>query len=243
MIKEWIKKSSFKAASFLNEAEGGMPKRINREALAKALSIDASHFSALLPYRYFDEEYNVFVNEHSLGFGLELAPLAGADESIIESLSNLLKNKIPASIDVQFILWGNNKVGALIDQSTSKQAELGGIFEKMSLLSNRYFKQAAKDSFYNKRKLPLSLRDYRCFCFISKETGYSESAMKGLQELRETLQTEFKASSMTTVSITLEGFLNILPNILMPEEADLYPKFKTKISEHTPINEELLCRA
>src|SRR3990167_9940917 len=54
--------------------------QISREELATLMGLDYARFSSILPYRYFDFDDELFINDQSIGFGLELAPLVGANE-------------------------------------------------------------------------------------------------------------------------------------------------------------------
>ncbi len=65
-----------------------------------------------LPYRYFDEETGVFENSSSIGFGLELFPLSGVDNSTIEALNSLICSLPEGNKwDYQFTLIGDTRKG------------------------------------------------------------------------------------------------------------------------------------
>ncbi|KYU27836.1 hypothetical protein AML62_21705 [Escherichia coli] len=55
-------------------------------------------FSRLLPYRDYNQESGLFMNDTTLGFMLEAIPINGANESIVEALDHMLRTKLPRGI-------------------------------------------------------------------------------------------------------------------------------------------------
>ncbi|WP_228264748.1 TraC family protein, partial [Klebsiella pneumoniae] len=50
-------------------------------------------FSRLLPYRDYNQESGLFMNDTTMGFMLEAIPINGANESIVEALDHMLRTK------------------------------------------------------------------------------------------------------------------------------------------------------
>ncbi|ELS9334570.1 TraC family protein, partial [Salmonella enterica] len=48
-------------------------------------------FSRLLPYRDYNQESGLFMNDATMGFMLEATPVNGANETIVLSLDHLLR--------------------------------------------------------------------------------------------------------------------------------------------------------
>ncbi|HGJ5866603.1 TraC family protein, partial [Arsenophonus nasoniae] len=69
-----------------------MEKDTTRETAKKLESMDYPHLRDLLPYRDYDGDHQLFINQSSLGFLLEAQPLIGANEKLVESLEELVKN-------------------------------------------------------------------------------------------------------------------------------------------------------
>lgn len=55
-------------------------------------------FSRLLPYRDYNQESGLFMNDTTMGFMLEAIPINGANESIVEALDHMLRTKLPRGI-------------------------------------------------------------------------------------------------------------------------------------------------
>jgi conjugal transfer ATP-binding protein TraC len=53
---------------------------------------------AALPYRYYDDINEIFVNAGSAGFIMEAAPLPGANEQVMAALDDMLRKNCPARL-------------------------------------------------------------------------------------------------------------------------------------------------
>lgn len=212
---------------------------INTKYLHDLIALDVHHFSAILPYRYFWEEKNLFINEHSLGFGLELSVLCGADEKTVKNISDLLRYKLRDHYDLQFILWGSNKVGEIIDDAYKIHLQQDNIYAKLAKVSMQYYKQGAAYGLENKLKVPVFLREYRLFAFISKNTAYSEGAVFDLISLRDDLLAEFNSADIACAFLKLKPFLQILRAWVNPNNYDIYPHAEYH-EEQTTLNEQIV---
>jgi conjugal transfer ATP-binding protein TraC len=231
-----VKQISQKLAAFLHE-EKEATLNVNHRKLKDLIEIDYPNFANILPYRYFWKEKGIFVNENSLGFGLEISVLSGADEKTINSIADLLRYKIPDGYDLQFILWGSNQVGDIIDSAL--QTKGNDIYASLAKTSSHYYKKGARDGFKNKQNLPLTLREYRLFCFLSKNTAYSEDAVADLLASRTDLIAEFESNSLDYAPINLELFLSLLHVWINPDVNDIYPR-QIKHYEYSTLNEQVV---
>ena len=51
--------------------------------------------SDFLPYRSFDEDNQLFINQDSMGFVIETPPLVGSSEEMQKEVSNLFQQLLP----------------------------------------------------------------------------------------------------------------------------------------------------
>ena len=194
------------------------------KAANEMISVDFESFSSLLSYRYYDEEKKLFINESSGGFALELSVLCGADEKLIQSLADLLRFKCRDNYDVQFLLWGSDKVGQIIDEAFQPQIALGNIYSALAKISSNYYKKAAQTQFRNKKDLPTTLRDYRVFCFVSKKVSQKiEEEFNEMVDLRDDFKISLKTADMSVVDVSLDHFLSVLYTLINPERGYIYP--------------------
>ena len=163
-----------KVAVALDEDKDTQTSEVNHRDLQKIIAVDYPSFAAILPYRFFWEEKQLFINERSIGFGLELTVFSGADEKLVNSMADLLRHRIDDSVDLQFILWGSNQVGEIIDNAYGHQLGIGddndnsdidskNIYAGLARASSQYYKKGAVEGLKNRLNLPTTLREYRLF--------------------------------------------------------------------------------
>jgi conjugal transfer ATP-binding protein TraC len=81
---------------------------------------------AALPYRYYDDRNEIFVNAGSAGFIMEAAPLPGANEQVMAALDDMLRKKLPRQTPVTVIMLASKCVGERIDRGVSNDMWKGG---------------------------------------------------------------------------------------------------------------------
>lgn len=72
-------------------------------------------FSRLLPYRDYNQESGLFMNDTTMGFMLEAIPINGANESIVEVLDHMLRTKLPRGVPFCIHLMSSQLVGDRIE--------------------------------------------------------------------------------------------------------------------------------
>src|SRR3990167_2752459 len=108
-------------AGIKSDLNSDRKSKISTDELSQLMGMDYARFSNILPYRYYDTDDQLFINDQSIGFGLELAPLAGANEEIIQAISELIKNKIKEDVCVQIMMFGSNKVGGQLSKFSESE--------------------------------------------------------------------------------------------------------------------------
>jgi len=71
---------------------------------------------AALPYRYYDDKNEIFVNAGSAGFIMEAAPLPGANEQVMAALDDMLRKKLPRQTPVTVIMLASKCVGDALNE-------------------------------------------------------------------------------------------------------------------------------
>lgn len=192
--------------------------QISREELATLMGLDYARFSSILPYRYFDFDDELFINDQSIGFGLELAPLVGANEEIIHAISEMIKNKISDDICIQVMMVGNNKIGSVLSEFSAPYFNQGEIFNAIGRNQYAYLRHAAIKGFSNKRNISMQLKDYRCFLFASKRSGYSKREAAFLCDLRDSIKGELKNTGIPNLRLGIESFIELIHGLINPNQ-------------------------
>ena len=96
------------------------------------LKFNHAQIADLLPYRSFDSERKVFINDNSIGFILEGSPLVGANDGVVEAISGVFTDGIPEGCSVQFLNWASPKIGDIFDHWRQPRDLQGGIYQKIA---------------------------------------------------------------------------------------------------------------
>ena len=213
-----------------------------KEAIAvkKLLKLEQPKLSSILPYRYIWEEKGLFINQHSIGYGLEITVFGGADSKLADSIADLLRYRVDDETDLQFVLWASNQVGELIEHGYQKQLERKGIFSDFAKAAIDYYQDAARGGFKNKRDWPLTLRDYRLFVFVSKKVnGYSDKIAEQLCLERESLTIELETAGIAHRKLAGDQFLSLLRSWVNPDP-DNIKTVNDYQEQNTVLNEQIV---
>ena len=196
------------------------------------------HLHEELPYRFFDEEKGMYINTSSIGFVLDIEPLSGANDDIVESLNKILC-QLPegAHWDYQITLSSNNRVGDTIEANRTASSVLGGIHAIFAENQAIYANYGAKHGFDHRlgSNTKLDLRRYDCRFCVSTTKANEEA----LLDTKETL-----TIALSTLGL---GVKTALPNSLIASVRDTLNFSHTAstptsgdYNEFDPINTQVL---
>ena len=98
-------------SQILGETDGMAPVSIKDQHRAqKLVEVDLPSFKSVLPYESIDAE-DIFINRTTAGFGLHVLPASGADESLMKSMAELFKTKLPIGVDCTVMLYKHHYIG------------------------------------------------------------------------------------------------------------------------------------
>ncbi|WRX94480.1 TraC family protein (plasmid) [Escherichia coli] len=119
-------------------------------------------FSRLLPYRDYNQESGLFMNDTTMGFMLEAIPINGANKSIVEALDHMLRTKLPRGIPLCIHLMSSQLVGDRIEYGLREFSWSGEQAERFNAITRAYYMKAAATQFPlpEGMNLPLTLRHY-----------------------------------------------------------------------------------
>ncbi len=125
-------------------------------------------FSRLLPYRDYNQESGLFMNDTTMGFMLEAIPINGANESIVEALDHMLRTKLPRGVPFCIHLMSSQLVGDRIEYGLREFSRSGEQAERFNAITRAYYMNAAATQFPlpEGMNLPLTLRHYRVFYLV-----------------------------------------------------------------------------
>src|SRR3990167_10886949 len=197
--------------------EGGhmMPSSLKKERLAQAsISLDLPSIVSLLPYESMDEDL-LFINKRSMGFGLHVMPAAGADETLVKSMAELIKNKLPVGVDCTVMLYRHHYVNAAIECGFDPMMNQGGIYQQLAQMSEKYHLKAAIEGYPNGRNIAAKLSDYRVYLFFSVRHGADASLH--LNNLRRNIESELNVAGLAHARLEQHDFLVLMRTLLCPQ--------------------------
>ncbi|MBP9777636.1 MAG: type IV secretion system protein TraC [Rickettsiaceae bacterium] len=173
-------------------------------------------FAHLLPYQSYDESRQLFLNDQSIGFGLELMPLTGVSEDEINRLVSMFNDKLPSDGNLHIQLIASSKIGHYLDGFFKTRGTQNVINQRLALKRTEYYEKATQQSI--SKHSPFYLRDYRVFVYYSESITQSFGLqMDVLDNLREAWKTSI--SSMTVVdNLDIRNFMSIISSILNPSQ-------------------------
>ncbi|WP_274809536.1 TraC family protein, partial [Escherichia coli] len=104
-------------------------------------------FSRLLPYRDYNQESGLFMNDTTMGFMLEAIPINGANESIVEALDHMLRTKLPRGVPFCIHLMSSQLVGDRIEYGLREFSWSGEQAERFNAITRAYYMNAAATQF------------------------------------------------------------------------------------------------
>lgn len=156
-----------------------------KDGAAKAEEVleemDYPSLVSVLPYRHFDAETGMFVNNTTVGFILECTPLIGANDGIVDALDNFLRNKLPREQPLSILLLGSKCVSDMLDTGLADMAWKGEYAKKFNAVTRAFYEHGALYGLPNRKGYPLSLRNYRLFI------SYAESCRRPDEEIFRSL--------------------------------------------------------
>lgn len=204
-----------KVAKFMGDTKDYGVKDVRSFNGFKKLT-DHSPFSYLLPYQTYDESRMLFLNNDSIGFGLELLPLTGAGESEIERLTTMFNDKLPKKGNLHIQLIASNKIGEVLDRFCKARGVNNEINKKLAQRRYDYYKKSTSESINSHN--PFYLRDYRVFIYYSEGIDdATDIQLDDICNLRESWKTTLSAMTLVK-NVDVRSFLQAIKEMLNPSE-------------------------
>ena len=210
--------------------EGGA--RMARQTLQESFSYPS--LTSLLPWREFDEKSELFINSRSVGFILEVAPLAGANQQVVQALDDLLRKKLPRKTPVTVLMVASKCVGDMLENGLSRDMWKGDMAPRLNAITKAFWERSALKGLANEREYPLYLRNYRVFLVYAHPGTGGIRSMDAVTQVRETLRVSMLAAHMDTRRVGPTEFLSVIR-----EQLNYRPGQVSTASEHWNPEQEL----
>lgn len=192
------------------ETDGAATARNNLEQTWDYPSLVAS-----LPYRYYDDINELFVNAGTAGFILEAAPLPGANEQVVAALDDMLRKKLPRKTPVTVILTASKCVGERIERGVSADMWKGQMSDHLNKITRAFWQRSALKGLANERDYPLFLRNYRIFIVFGKPAKrFTQQVMDDLVQIRNTIRVSLSAARIDSINTDVNAFLSVMREMM-----------------------------
>lgn len=217
LLNQWRDKAREVLHGFshwMGETASIKPESLYDGAMAQdSLCMDLPSFRSVLPYEAMDED-QLFVNRESAGFGLHLMPSSGADESLMLSLAELFKNKLPVDVDCTVLLYKHHYLASQLAQSYVPILNKGGIYAELARMSLDFHLKATKEGYKNGRNVPAQLVDYSAYVFISMRIN--TDCQRKLKLLRDDWESGLKVAGFSHCRLNENNFKTLLRTLVSP---------------------------
>lgn len=228
----------------VDRLRSALKKQGGASAANKALSdLHYPQVSSLLPYRYYDADSGLYVNQGSIGFMLEAQPLIGANEHIVQVLDDLVKSKLPREVPISFHLVSTKVIGQQIDDGIADFSWQGKRAEHFNRITRAFYHCAAKGQFNSPTHLPLTLRDYRLYIsYCVKSKKLDKAAITELSHLLKVIRASLDSAKIATVQVDQASFVNIISQMANHRPDQLYAASKI-VSPYDELNYQCIDRS
>lgn len=193
-----------------------------------------------LPYRYYDETNDLFINAGSAGFILEAAPLGGANEQVVAALDDMLRKKLPRKTPVSVILTASKCVGERIARGVSTDMWKGDMAGHLNKITRAFWERSALEGLENEREYPLFLRNYRVFIVYGKPAKrITQQLTDELVQIRNTIRVSLSAARIDSIKTDINDFLSVMRELMNYRQGQVMQS-PGDYNEHEELNRQIV---
>lgn len=185
---------------------------------------DYPSLTAALPWRYYDDANDMFINAGSAGFIVEAAPLPGANEQVVAALDDMLRKKLPRKTPVTVLMVASKCVGDRIARGVSTDMWKGPMAAHLNSITRAFWEKSALEGMANKREYPLYLRHYRVFIVYGRKVRhFTPKITDELKQIRNTIRVSLEAARIDSVNTTANDFLSLMRELVNYRSGQVMP--------------------
>ena len=218
-VKEWCLDTRALFDEFLREQEQS-PNRSYHLSEHKYPSFTQQN----LPYQYFDEETNLFLNKTNAGLIYQVLPFTAGNEKLAENLDTILRANITHEFTMQVIFIKHNQVSYDID-NFARQFKSEGLpsLTRLGTYLREFYQEAARHGFKTNDTTKPRLTHTQCFIVIDC-IKKGESVLKpkfaqfrvAFEAALRALKIGFKLGDANTFLSLMSLYFNHCPDTTIP---------------------------
>ena len=190
-------------------------KDTSNETAQLMTELEYAHIRDLIPFKYYDKDSGLFINDQSIGFIIETQPLIGANEQLVESFNRILQSNIPRDHYLQVSLLGSKAVKEIIDFGLKDFEWKGEYAEECNRVTRNFYLEAAENTFPNRANHPLTLREYRLFfSYAMPVKAFNATAIIKVKDVRRSFMSAISSNGMYCEVSSVESVCGLLREII-----------------------------
>ncbi|MEQ9883222.1 type IV secretion system protein TraC [Pectobacterium brasiliense] len=201
---------------------------------------DYPSLAAALPWRYYDDVNDLFINTGTVGFVLEAATLPGANEQVIAALDDMLRKKLPRKVPFSVVLTASKCVGERIAHGVSPDMWQGQMADRLNKITRAFWERSALKGISNLRDYPLFLRNYRVFIIYGRQVKkISQQVIDEIMQIRSTVRVSLDAARIETRNSGVGEFLSVMRELINYRESQVMPSSRD-YNEDEHLNRQII---
>jgi conjugal transfer ATP-binding protein TraC len=181
---------------------------------APRMRVPGATLASMLPWRYFEPEHGVYVQDRSIGIIIGVSPLVGGDDSTQRLLTELFNESLPELAKVAVIQWASPKIGPILDGWAAFRSKRGGVQAELARQRRELFRAGAWESL--SPASPFLVRDYRTLIAIELSGRSDKRAMELLGEARDRFIQTFKTLHGAAHALEPAELIAMMSDLLNP---------------------------
>lgn len=194
------------------------------------------HLSDFLPYRWYDNETELFISEKQIGFVIETMPLVGNSENMQKELSNIFTQILPEESSIQTILYADKNIGRILNGYVKTRDQAIPVMKTLAKRRAEHLSQLAIKSHLH----PYVLRDFKCYMSVCINLKSSlKSAIKQVKSIKTQIVATLKVVGVDSRVMNAQDLLRFLDGIFNIDFSNTEASNK-RWNKFDPINEQVI---
>lgn len=190
-------------------------KDTSNETAERIAELDYPHIRDLLPFKFYDSDTELFINNHSVGFVIEAQPLIGANDNLVHGLTRILQNNIPREHALQVTLLGSQAIKGKLEYGLKDFAWQGILADECNQITKNFYLSGAETALRNKANHPLTLRDYRLFFTYAMPTKhFDDTVIMKVKEVKRSLISALSSNGIYCEASSINAVMAMLREII-----------------------------
>lgn len=186
-----------------------------RQQINASLSIDTPSLKKILPMVAFDRNTQLFINQQSVGFAFHIQTLSGANDQLVASLADAIKQTCQPGWVGQVLLIKHHYLDGLLTgayQPLTQEDRLAGQFAQHTCA---FHQRAAREGYATNHHMSARCCDYQVVCCFSSVQSRDQETVSQFQQA---ITTAITSSGLSCQLMQDDALLSLMRVITSPSK-------------------------